>query len=393
MGVRAAPSASATARSRSFFITLTRMFAKRTNWNLAPNRLSAALDQHRAGGKPLLDLTVSNPTVCGFRYDSEAILAALRNPQALTYTPDPKGLTSARQAVAAYYAGHGATISPDDIILITSTSEAYTYVFRTLCDPGDELLIPAPSYPLFGFLADIQDVKLVPYPLMYDHGWQIDFHSLEQAITSRTRGVIVVHPNNPTGHFMKRAEAKRLSELCVSRSMAIIADEVFLDFALGHERPASFAVNKTALTFTLSGLSKIAGLPQMKAAWIITSGPQEDKRGALARLEVISDTYLSPNALVQLAMPEFFAQRRAFQEQVMARVRKNLAELERQLAAQTICTRLDVEGGWYAVVRVPATESDETLCVRLLEEKNVYGHPGHFFDFAGDGYEIGRAHV
>src|SRR2546423_6221 len=364
------------------------MFAKRTNWNLAPNRLSVALDQHRASGKPLLDLTVSNPTACGFHYDHHAILGALRDPQALAYTPVSKGLESARHAVATYYADRGATLSIEDIILTTSTSEAYTYIFRTLCDPSDELLIPAPSYPLFGFLADIQDVKLVSYPLVYDHGWQIDFHSLEQAITSRTRGVIVVHPNNPTGHFVRQSEAKRLSELCASRSMAIISDEVFLDFALGQQPPASFAVNNTALTFTLSGLSKISGLPQMKVAWVVASGPQEQKSDALARLEVIADTYLSPNAPVQLATPVFLAQRRAFQEQLLARVRKNLAELDRQLAAQNPCARLDVEGGWYAVLRVPATQSDDELAVHLLKNKNVYVHPGHFFDFPGNGYLV-----
>ena len=364
------------------------MFAKRTNWNLTPNRLSVALEKHRASGKPLVDLTVSNPTICGFQYDAEAILGTLRDPQALTYTPDPKGLRSARQAVAAYYAERGATVSTDEIILTTSTSEAYTYIFRALCDPGDELLIPAPSYPLFDFLADIQDVKLVPYPLVYDHGWQIDFHSLETAINSRTRGVIVVHPNNPTGHFVKQTEARRLSELCLSRDMAIIGDEVFLDFALRADRPITFATSNTALTFTLSGLSKIAGLPQMKVAWIITSGPQGQKREALPRLEVIADTYLSPNAPVQLAVPALFAQRRTFQEQLITRVRKNLAELDHQLKTQNVCARLEVEGGWYAILRVPATQPDDELAIRLLEEKNVYVHPGHFFDFPGDGYLV-----
>src|SRR5438067_13939611 len=179
------------------------MFAERTNWNLAPNRLSEALGRHRASGKPLLDLTVSNPTICGFEYDSETILAALHNPASLAYAPDPRGLETARGAVAAYYSDRGASVSIDDIILTTSTSEAYSYIFRVLCNPGDELLIPTPSYPLFDFLADIQDVKLNRYALIYDHGWQIDFHTLEQAITPRTRGAIVVHPNNPTGHFTK----------------------------------------------------------------------------------------------------------------------------------------------------------------------------------------------
>jgi aspartate/methionine/tyrosine aminotransferase len=364
------------------------MFADRTNWNLEPNRLSEALARHRSAGKPLIDLTVSNPADCGFEFDGPAILRALSNPAALDYAPDPKGLESARRAVAVYYAARGNNIPVGDITLTTSTSEAYSYVFRTLCNPGDEILVPAPSYPLFGFLAGIQDVKLARYPLDYDHGWQIDFHALERAITPRTRGVIVVHPNNPTGHFIRPEEAARLNEICTAHRMAVIADEVFLDFVLADQRPASFAANSAALSFTLSGLSKISGLPQMKAAWLITSGPEQLKAQAVARLEVIADTYLSMNAPVQLALPVFLEQRHGFQRQLMARVRWNLAELDRQLAAQSPCSRLEVEGGWYAVLRVPATGPDEELAIELLTAKNVYVHPGHFYDFAADGYLI-----
>jgi len=304
------------------------MFAKRTNWNLETNRLSAALAAHRAAGKPLIDLTLSNPTECGFRYDEEAILSALRNPSALQYEPNPRGLAVARSAVARYYAERAAIVSNDDIFLTTSTSEAYSYVFRTLCNPDDELLIPAPSYPLFEFLADIQDVRLARYALLYDHGWQIDFHALEQAITPRTRGLIVVHPNNPTGHFAKPEEMRKLNEICAARGIAIIADEVFLDFALNEKQIATFAANSGALTFTMSGLSKICGLPQMKAAWLMVSGPEGWKTEALARLEVIADTYLSMSAPIQLAIPGLLEQRHAFLKQVIARVNENLTELE-----------------------------------------------------------------
>ena len=361
------------------------MFAKRTSWNLTPNSLSEALAAHRAAGKPLIDLTVSNPTECGFEYDRSAILKALRNPAALSYEPNPRGLESARRAVAGYYADRGDDVSTEDIFLTASTSEAYSYVFRTLCDPGDEVLIPSPSYPLFDFLADIQDVSLVRYPLLYDHGWQIDFHALEQAISPRTRGVIVVHPNNPTGNFIKSGEMEKLNAICSARGMAIIADEVFLDFAVVEKRPASFAANRSAPTFTLSGLSKICGLPQMKAAWLIVSGPQQRKSEALERLEVIADAYLSVNAPVQLAIPKFLEQRQAFQEQVRSRVRRNLAELDRLLAAQKVCSRLAVEGGWCGVLRVPATRSGEDLVIELLTAKGVYLHPGHFYDFPSDG--------
>jgi alanine-synthesizing transaminase len=364
------------------------MFAERTRWNLTPNRLSQALERHRAVGKPLVDLTASNPTECGFAYDQSAILEALGNPAALKYEPAPRGLASARQAVCQYYAERGALPGVEDILLTTSTSEAYGYVFRLLCNPGDEVLIPAPSYPLFDFLAEIQDTKLVRYPLIYEHGWEIDFHALEQAITPHTRAIIVVHPNNPTGHYTKRAEVEKLNAICSARELALIVDEVFLDFSLRVEQPSSFAGNRDALTFTLSGLSKTCGLPQMKAAWVVTSGPQELKRDALARLEVIADTYLSMNAPVQLALPSFLARRRTFQEQLLGRVRRNLAELDRQLALQKVCSRLEVEGGWCAVLRVPATHSDEDLALTLLDEKGAYVHPGHFYDFASEGYLV-----
>ncbi len=315
-------------------------------------------------------------------------MRALCSPAALGYHPDPRGLKSAREAVAGYYAERGDRVSVDDMVLTTSTSEAYSFVFRLLCNPGDELLIPTPSYPLFDFLADLQDVKLKPYPLIYDHGWQIDFHALESAIGERTRGIILVHPNNPTGHFTKPSEFAELNRLCATRGLALIADEVFLDFGLAAERPFSFSANPEAPSFTLSGLSKISGLPQMKFAWLIVSGPEDWKREALARLEVIADTYLSMNAPIQHAAPVFLKQRYGFQRQLMDRVRANLQELDRQLAAQTHCSRLEIEAGWYAVLRVPATRSDEDLAIELLEKHDVYVHPGHFYDFPREGFLV-----
>src|SRR6267154_2460419 len=210
------------------------MFASRTNWNLKTNRLAEALERHKSSGRRLLDLSASNPTECGgFTYDAPAIMRALCSPSSLQYHPDPKGLKSARQAVSDYYADHGERIAINDLILTASTSEAYSFIFRLLCNPGDELLIPTPGYPLFDFLADVNDVKLIRYPLFYDHGWHIDTHALKQAITPQTRGVIVVHPNNPTGHFTRPEETAQLNQICSARQMAIIADEVFLDFSLG----------------------------------------------------------------------------------------------------------------------------------------------------------------
>jgi len=364
------------------------MFAHRTKWNLAPNRLSEVLASHRASGQPVIDLASSNPTNVGLVYDGEAIVGALRHPDILNYEPEPQGLQVARYAVAEYYSRRTLGIPIDDILLTTGTSEAYSFIFRTLCNPGDEILVPAPSYPLFDFLADIQDVKLSPYPLLYDHGWQIDFHALTQAITACSRGVIVVNPNNPTGHFTKASELGELNAICATQDMALIADEVFLDFALQERPPLSFATNGEVLTFTLSGLSKICGLPQMKMAWIVASGPEALKCEAMGRLDVIADTYLSMNAPVQLATPVFLQQRQSFQAQLMARVRANLAELDRQLAAQHACSRMGMEGGWYAVLRIPATQSDEEFAIRLLTTHSVYVHPGHFYNFPGEGYLV-----
>lgn len=361
------------------------MFAQRTNWNLESNRLSSALAAHRASGKPLLDLTISNPTECGFQYDEQAIRDALSNPAVLRYEPNPKGITSARAAVAQYYAERGAAVPLEDIFLTTSTSEAYSFVFRFLCNPGDGILVPCPSYPLFDFLADIHDVKLIRYPLGYDHGWQIDSQAIDKTVTARTRGIIVVNPNNPTGQYVKSAEMKGLSAVCAAHDLALLADEVFLDFSLAEERPASFAANSGALTFTLSGISKISGLPQMKASWLIVNGPEKWKAQAIARLEVIADTYLSMNAPVQLALPAFMEQRTAFQEQVMARVIKNLTELDRQLGAQQACSRLKIEGGWYAILRASGLRDEEEFAFELLREEGVYVHPGHFYDFSEPG--------
>jgi len=364
------------------------IFANRTKWNLTPNRLSQALARHRASGKPLLDLSASNPTECGFQYASHAMMRALCSPRTIEYRPDPRGLETARRAVSGYYGERGIKVSPGHMILTTSTSEAYSFVFRLLCNPDDEVLIPTPSYPLFDFLVEIQDVKLKRYPLIYDHGWQIDLHALEQAISERTRGIIVVHPNNPTGHFTKAAELAAINKICAVRNIAIIADEVFLDFSLTTERPFSFCANHDSLTFTMSGLSKISGLPQMKFAWLVVSGPERAKWEALERLEVISDTYLSMNAPVQLAAPMFLEMRHGFQDQVMARIPGNLAEMDRQLAAQKACSRLEMQGGWYAVLRVPATRPDEDLALELLEKKDVYVHPGHFYDFHQEGFLV-----
>ena len=366
------------------------MFSKRTEWRLTPNRFTQVQGELRAAGIEVLDLSVSNPTRAGFHYDDEAILQALVQPEALDYDPQPKGLLVARQAVTRYYHdAHGLYgLDPESLVLTTSTSEGYSYVFRLLCNPDDEILVPKPSYPLFEFLADLEDVKLVSYPLLYDSGWQVDFPSLYKAVNHRTRAVVVVHPNNPTGSYVAPAEVEALNRFCTEYNLALIVDEVFLDYALDGAPRSSFVANEEVLTFTLSGISKISGLPQMKVAWVATSGPDERKRGALARLEVIADTYLSMNAPLQLAAPVLLDQRKGLQPLLLDRTRTNLQDLDRQVTRQKTCERLRVDGGWYCVLRVPALQSDEDLAIDLLRKVAVLVHPGHFYDFPKDGYLV-----
>jgi len=370
------------------------MFSKRTNWNFEENAYTRAVRRHRESGQPLLNLTISNPTVCGFRYDESAILRALTSSAGLRYDPEPKGLFSARAAVVEYYREKTeAALDPERVILTTGTSEAYSFLFRLLCEPGDEILVAHPSYPLFDFLAAIHDVKLCAFPLVYDYGWQFDFPALRQAIGSRTRAILLVHPNNPTGHFISCAEAHAINTICKEHDLALVVDEVFLDYELGgagdhKRRHGTWMGSAQALTFVLSGLSKIAALPQMKVAWITASGPDGLVGDAMARLEVIADTYLSLNAPIQHALPELLAQRRIIQPQILSRIKVNLRQLDERLAQQQPISRLRTEGGWYAVLRVPANCSDEELAIRLIEEQSVLVHPGHFYEFARDGYLV-----
>jgi len=370
------------------------MFAARTNWNLQTNRFARALENHRANGKALLDLTASNPTTCGFEYPEKEILSALADPRALEYSAESNGLRSAREAVAEYYSGRpgfgicAGSVDPERIILTAGTSEAYSYIFRLLCEPGDEILFPAPSYPLLEYLAAFNDVRLVPYPLFYDHGWHLDFAALRAALSSRSRAVLVVHPNNPTGSFVMPKEAVELHSICVEREMAIVADEVFLDYAAESKPHSTFAFDGPALAFTLSGLSKISALPQMKLAWLAASGPQPVVQRAMERLEIIADTFLSPGTPVQLALPKLLGIRGEMQRQLQSRINTNLTHLDAALAEGKSVSRLDRQGGWYAILRVPSTGSDEDLAVALLEKYSVLVHPGRFFDFRQDGFVV-----
>lgn len=360
-------------------------FSRRTAWDTTETPLACALRERKKSGLPLADLTASNPTRCGFHYPAD-LLAVLEDPQALEYDPNPQGMLRAREAVCHYYQDHGADLLPEQVVLTTSTSEGYSFLFRLLCDPGDEILISQPSYPLFDFLAVLDDVRLVSYPLVYDHGWQIDPEELRRRITPRTRAIAFVHPNNPTGHFTKLWESQALESLCREYGLALIVDEVFLDYELEKGATASFSVGEPAApTFILSGLSKIAGLPQMKAAWILCLGP--GREAAQSRLEIIADTFLSMNAPIQCALPSWLKNRGPIQSQIRSRTSRNLAELDRLLARQTMVTRLEAEGGWYAVLRIPALKPDEQTAIDLLQ-KGVSIHPGYFFGFPETGWLV-----
>jgi alanine-synthesizing transaminase len=361
-------------------------WSARTQWDLGETPWARELARLRAAGRQLWDLTASNPTACGFSYDAASILEPLNDPKALHYEPNPRGLRFAREAVSGYYRDHGASVDPEQIFLTSSTSEAYSFLFRLLCDPGDEVLIGQPGYPLFDFLARLDDVRLVPYELFYDHGWHLDFEALRRRVTPRTRAIAVVHPNNPTGHFTRPGERGAIEELCREQGLAMIVDEVFLDYGLAaHDGGQSFTTGSHLVpTFVLSGLSKVAVLPQMKAAWMACFAEPE----ALQRLEVICDTFLSMSAPIQHALPAWLGQRGVAQWQIMERLERNLAALDAILVRQTLVTRLAVDAGWYAILRVPGLQTEEETALELLLERAVVVHPGGFFGFSGQGWLV-----
>lgn len=365
------------------------MFSSRTDWLLAPNRLTQQIEERRRLGLPVLDLTESNPTRCGFAADPE-ILKSLQNPRSLTYEPDPRGLLRARLSVCEYYAARGVSVGPEQIFLTTSTSEAYTYAFRLLADPGGQVLVPQPSYPLFDFLAGINDLEVVSYPLRYDHEWRIDLDAVRGSWGPRTRAMIVVHPNNPTGSFVSPRELDFLEQCWRHNQGALIADEVFADYSIeaSADRVISHAAGSKILTFTLSGLSKISALPQMKLGWMVVNGPAEQLKTALERLEVIADTYLSVGAPVANALPTLLDFRKTIQPRIMERLRSNLCWLDNQISSCPELTRFRIDGGWYAVLKVPKILSDEDRAVELLTRDGVLVHPGHFYDFPDDGHLV-----
>ncbi|HWP83336.1 MAG TPA: pyridoxal phosphate-dependent aminotransferase [Bacteroidota bacterium] len=354
------------------------MFSHRTRWNLASNRLTTLLHERRSRGKPVIDLTNSNPTTCEFSFDEDEILPPLLNRSCLTYTPDPKGLFVAREAIADWYGRHGVDVDPNHIIITSGTSEAYSHIFKLLCDPGDHLLIPTPSYPLFEFLTQLEAIGLSTYRLNYDGEWHIDLSSLK-SVQDRAKGIILLHPNNPTGSYIKHMESAEINRIAASQGIPLIVDEVFHPFSMREDtqRARSFAANTDVLTFTLNGLSKLCGLPQMKLSWIVVSGPAQQVRNACERLEVIADTYLSVSTPVQLAISSYLRSDSRFSI-IAERVRKNYSALLKIVADSSV-SALAVEGGWSAIMKMPSLKSDESWCEDLLISKGILLHPGHFY--------------
>jgi alanine-synthesizing transaminase len=359
------------------------MFSTRLPLNLGLNRLAVAVDDRRRRGEEIIDLTASNPTGIEIEYPVD-LLAPLADARGLRYHPHPFGLPDARRAVARDYQRRGLDLDPSRIVLTASTSEAYSLLFKLLADAGDEMLVPRPSYPLFDHLTRLDLVAAVPYDLDYHGRWQIDFSSLERALTIRTRAILVVSPNNPTGSFVTGTEFARLQGICADRGIAIIADEVFADYELepgstrGAGRPGE---SRDALAFALGGMSKSIGLPQVKLGWVAAAGPDDAVAAALKRLEVIADAYLSVSTPVQAAAAELFERGAPIRSRILDRVRGNYAALRSAVDEVAACRVLHGDAGWYAVLQAPTLEPEEDLALRLLAHEGVLVHPGYFFDF------------
>ena len=398
------------------------MFSSRLPGALHENTVTLALARLRTAGTPIIDLTETNPTVVGLPYPPN-LHAALASPAALTYSPEPLGMLSAREAVSREYARQGAAVPASRIVLTASTSEAYSLLFKLLCDADDEVLIPQPSYPLFEMLSRLDNVKTVPYLLHLHGAWSLDRASIERALSSRARAVLVVSPNNPTGSVLNQDDFDWLATVCGARGMAIIADEVFADYQLRDTNWDSATVGKlgseavrqwgseavrqwgsgiaslphcpiaslrspSVLTFSLGGLSKSAGLPQMKLGWIAVSGPDALVHEAIAKLELIGDTYLSVSTPVQVAAPALIDAGAVIRAAIQARVAANLARCRELVVARPDITMLEPEAGWCVVLQMPATESEEHMVLRLLEQRHVLVHPGYFFDFPKEAFLV-----
>ncbi|MBI4368020.1 MAG: pyridoxal phosphate-dependent aminotransferase [Candidatus Omnitrophica bacterium] len=367
------------------------MFASRTNWKFSTNPLSSCLQSLQKAGAKILDLTESNPTRCHFRYLNSELLQPLAHPSNVKYDPISKGLPEARKLIQNDYRARHIVLNENQILLTASTSEAYTFLFRLLLNPGESILAPRPSYPLFDFLAGLNDVSIKSYSLRYaSSGWHIDIPSLSEAVGPETRAIILVHPNNPTGSFVKKTELSEILDIAKEKSLAIISDEVFFEYPVADDplRATSLAGHREVLTFTLGGISKTLGLPQMKLAWMAATGPEAVLAQSLDRLDIILDTYLSVNAPVQQALSSWFLLKSEIQREIQDRIQENRTFLTREVSSVRAVSLLDTEGGWYAVLRLAKNKSEEDWALEFLKQDHVYVHPGYFYDFEEEAYIV-----
>lgn len=365
-------------------------FSKRIYWSTEENILTQKISDLKKAGIQLLDLTVSNPTLCDFNYLNQDLLQPFLNAKNLVYDPEPHGLLESREALCAYYADLGIQIHPSQIFLTANTSEAYAFIFRLLCEPHESILAPEPSYPILEYLSSINDLRLLRYPLTYAKKWAIDLETIADYYHQGPKATLVVHPNNPTGNYINEEERLLLDKLNRSINSAIISDEVFYPFSLESKvaQPTSFASNREVLTFTLGGISKFLGLPQMKLSWVIVSGPKDLRKQAIERLEIVSDTFLSAGTPAQTALPQWLQQGAAIQGEITERIRGNYDHLKNKLARETHLQLMVSEGGWNAVIRCPSSRSDEAWALSLLDHQHVVTHPGYLFDFTQGAYLV-----
>ena len=365
------------------------LFSHRTNWYRQLNKISELFESLRKSGRSILDLTVSNPTECGIEYPEKEILTALSNPSSLHYEPNPRGLLIARNAIREYCGKKNIILDPSSIFLTASTSEAYSLILKLLCNAGENIIVPRPSYPLFDYLAQVNDVELNYYHLHYDHEWQIDTDSIKNIINKNTKAIVLINPHNPTGMFLRQNDYHEIVEIAKEYNLALIVDEVFIDYHFDDDenRIASTANETEVLTFALNGISKSCGLPQMKLGWIIVGGHSSVVLEAIARLEILCDTFLSVNTPVQVALPQLLEHGEIIQRKILDRICTNYSILRTQ-TLDTPCSVLSADGGWYGIIRIPRTKSDEDWAIQLLENKGVYLFPGYFFDFDEDGYLV-----
>jgi alanine-synthesizing transaminase len=365
-------------------------FSNRTRWDLTPNPLSRLLDEKRHEGVTIINLTESNPTACGFEYPKKEILEAFSSEKIMEYHPHPKGVLACREIIADYYKSLNIPANPENIFLTASSSEAYAWIFRLLANPGDRILVPSPSYPLFDFLAQLNDIEIEYYPLEYDETWKIDFGTLSNKISPKTKAILLVHPNNPTGSYVSEEERVKLNQIASRNNLALVSDEVFFDYVFDHGQSSfsSFAGNKEVLTFALNGISKMLALPQMKLGWMVVDGPESLRKAAVEKMEIIADTYLSVNTPIQTAFPEIMKLKTGIQKQILARLNQNKKTLFEIIQNHPSCEYLKSEGGWYALLKVPKIRTDDEWTLTFLKHDDVLIHPGHFYNFDQEGYLV-----